>query len=87
MDEHHTFSQWAGNVVSSGAIVTSWFGVLPTLMTLIASGLALIFYVIQIYESETVRHWLANRRLRKIAYLKARIVGLEAYVRQLPPVL
>jgi hypothetical protein len=85
MEEHHTVSQWIGNIVSGGALVTSWVGIMPTIMTLLASGIALVWYLIQIYESETVRRWLLNRRKRKIAYLRARAAGLEAYDRQLPP--
>ena len=85
MEEHRTFIQWVGNIVSGGALITSWVGILPTLMTITASMIALVWYLIQIYESETVRRWLANRRKRQIAYLKARVAGLEAYDRILPP--
>jgi hypothetical protein len=44
----------------------------------IAALVALIWYLIQIYESATVQRWVANRRIRKIARMKAKVMMLEA---------
>jgi hypothetical protein len=70
----HNASQWIGNAVSGAAIITTMFGLLPA----IAAGVALIWYFIQIYESATVKQWLAHRRNRKLARLKARVLMMEA---------
>jgi hypothetical protein len=74
-----TINQWVGNIVSAGAIVGTFIGWLPG----IAAFIAFVWYLIQIYESATVQRWLAARRVRKIASLKAKILVLEA-LNQLP---
>jgi hypothetical protein len=74
-----TIDKWVGNVVSGAAIFGSFLGWLPG----IAAFIAFVWYLIQIYESATVQRWLAARRLRRIAALKAKIVVLEA-LNQLP---
>lgn len=81
MDGTHSFQAWIGNAFSIGAIAASLIGIVPAL----AAVVALIWYFIQIYESATVQRWIANRRARKIAYLKARVAGLEEYDRRVPP--
>jgi len=78
MTGDHTFSTWLGNVLGGGAVVTSLAGWLPATITLITASVALVWYLIQIHESETVRRWLANRRARKIVALKAKRLVLEA---------
>lgn len=70
---------WLGNSLSIGAIVTSFMGVVPG----IAAAVALIWYLIQIFESATAQRWLATRRNRKLARLKARVLMMEA--QQQPP--
>lgn len=80
MDSNH-INLWLGNALSLGAIVSTFMGWAPA----IAAIVALIWYLLQIYESPTTQRWLANRRLRKIAALKARIVLLEAIAQ--PPTL
>lgn len=80
MEWHEIYTRVA-SALSIGTIAGALIGVFPA----VAAFVALLFYFIQIYESETVKHWLANRRKRKIAYLKARVAGLEAYDRQKPP--
>lgn len=57
-----------------GTIVTSFLGWLPPT----AATVALIWYFIQIYESHTMQRWLLNRRTRKLARLKARVILMEA---------
>jgi hypothetical protein len=75
----------AANVAGGGAIAFSWFAVLTQFASLIAVGLAALasigaiaYYVLAILNDHRVKRWRNERRLRKIAYLKARIVGLEA---------
>lgn len=70
IDNHVGF--WTANIVGIGAIIGTFFGWLPA----VAAGIAAIFYIIQIWESATVRHYLANRKMvrkaKKIAKLRAR---------------
>lgn len=80
-DTTHSIQAWAGNIISVGAIAGSWLGHIPALAAIVA----LIWYLIQIYESLTVQRWLANRRVRKLARLKARVVMLEAQSQPLLP--
>lgn len=75
----HPVSQWAGNVISAAAIISTFLGWAPAVAAL-AGG---VWYVIKIYESATVQHWVNARRMRKIARLKARVLMLEAQSR--PP--
>lgn len=70
----HSISQWIGNGLTGGAIVATLIGVIPA----VAATVALIWYLIQIYESATVQRWLANRRTRRLARLKARVIMMEA---------
>lgn len=65
---------WFGNSASIGAVVSTIFGWLPPAAALIA----LIWYVIQIYESATVQKWIRTRRTRKIARMKAQVLLMEA---------
>lgn len=74
-----------GNVVPVGAIFASWFVVLTQIASLVAIGLAaaasafaIIYYILAILNDSRVKKWRNERRLRRIAYLKARVVGLEA---------
>jgi hypothetical protein len=78
MDQHNV-SQWVGNVVSVSAIITSALGWAPALAALVA----MVWYAVQIYESETVRRWRAGRTIRKLARMKARVIMLEAQYRGL----
>jgi len=69
-----TINQWVGNIFSAGAIVSTAMGWLPA----IAAAMGGLWYLIQIYESATVQRWVATRRIRKIARMKARVMMLEA---------
>lgn len=64
--------QWVGNVVSLGAIAGTLIGWLP----FFAAFVAIVWYSIQIWESATVRHYLANRKMinkaKKVARLRAK---------------
>lgn len=68
-----TASSWAGNIISAGAIITSFMGWVPG----IAAIVALVWYVIQISESQTVQRWFLARRQRKLASLRAKLLKLE----------
>ena len=72
----------AANAVSVSAIAFSWvaywIGLAPVIMTTLASTVALGYYALVIYNDPMVKRWRHERRLRKIAHLKARIIGLEA---------
>lgn len=75
MESHSSaINQWLGNIFSAGAIITTALGWVPA----IAAIVGLIWYLIQIYESATVQRWLATRRIRKIARMKARVIMMEA---------
>ncbi len=72
MNEYWAFSV-AGHTLAVWSIVasfTSWF---PSTAALIA----LVFYVIQIYESKTFQGALENRRRRKIAKLRKKLEELD----------
>ena len=72
--DHESLNVWTGNILSAGAIVGTVLGWVPA----VAAIVALVWYLIQISESETVRRWVATRRVRKIARLKARVLLMEA---------
>jgi hypothetical protein len=70
----HSVGTWITSLLSSGAIAAALLGHLPA----VAAGVAAVWYFVQIWESATVQRWRANRRIRKLARLKARVVLLEA---------
>lgn len=74
MDSSHNVSAWMGNLLSASAIVGTILGFLPAL----AAAIGMIWYLIKIYESATVQRWVAARRTRKIARLKAKVLLMEA---------
>jgi hypothetical protein len=82
MDHDGAVNQWIGNGFSIATIATTFIGWTPA----IAAVVALVWYLIQIYESATVQHWLGTRRLRKIVRLRARAAVLETEIR-IPPLL
>lgn len=71
MDNFWTSIRHIVDTLSAGAIIGALIGVLPA----IAAAGAFVWYLIQIYESRTVQHWLANRKMvqraRKLAKLRA----------------
>lgn len=72
-----TPSFW-GHVAAVGTWVGTLFGLLPALAALVA----VIWYMIQIYESTTVQKWLDVKRLvwkaRRIAHIRAEQKLLQA---------
>lgn len=81
MDSQHPFSvtSWIANTISGGTVIVSLLGLLPTILTVVASAVALIWYAIQISESETVKRWTALRKQRKIARLQAQLLSLVSH--------
>ncbi len=51
----------------------------------IAAIVAIVWYLVQIYESKTVQRWLSNRQQRRLARMKAAVLMLEAKQLPLPP--
>ncbi len=69
---------WLGHTVSLFTIGGTLFGLIPAL----AASLAVIWYIIEISESQTVRQWIKARRLKKLIKLRIATVALELYIRQ-----
>ena len=67
-----------GHVASTTAIVLSWFGYLPPVLTALASALASIWYAISIYNSARVQLWLTKRRQRRAQKLIDKAKWLQA---------
>ena len=74
-----------GDLVSGAAIVFSWVSVAAGWATpffaLLASLIAMAFYIIQIAESGYVRGWMDRRRLRRIAVLTIELAKLQAEIK------
>ncbi len=73
-NENSPVTAWFINSISTGTVIAAVVGWMPA----IAAGVALVWYVIQIYESNTTQSWLRRTRLQKIARLKARVLLMEA---------
>lgn len=60
---------------ATGGVVATLLGLLPTVLGVVATALAALWYSIQLYESDTVQKWLSRRRAmyksRRLARLKA----------------
>lgn len=69
MDSQLDVSYWLGHGLSLGAIAMTIAGVLPAVAALVA----VIWYTIQIYESNTAQKWLEKRRMKRKARRVARI--------------
>lgn len=55
----------AAHTASVGALAGTIANVLPPLLAVLGSLLAVIWYAVQIYESKTVQRWAAERRRHK----------------------
>lgn len=76
MDSQFDLSHWIGHAVSSIAVVGAILGILPA-----AAALAgLIWYAIQIWESNTVSRWRRTRAERRLTHHRAAIAKLEAKI-------
>lgn len=79
--DHHNLPNWIGNGASAIAVIGSLLGALPVIAALIA----IVWYAIQIRESETYRTWRRQRRERQLSHLKAQLLLLEDSLRLEPP--
>lgn len=76
----------ATSVSLFGVSIAGVIGYLPVIITCIAGALAACMYAVTLWESKTVQHWIANRRMlsraKKVARLKAKqkvlVAELEA---------
>ena len=48
-----------------GYVVAAWAGWLPPTITIVAGIMAVLWYALQIYESETVQHYVHRKEIRK----------------------
>ena len=62
------------------AVTAAFFQWLPTILAIIGSLFAILWYGIQIAESQTVRNWLAARRGRSRASRIKRLREKEAEI-------
>lgn len=76
----------AGDIISAGAVIGTFLGYLP----LMAAFLAMLWYVIQIWESRTVQDWWRNRqevrKAKKLVRLRAEEKVLVAKIEALAKV-
>lgn len=73
MDGSSSFFTWFGNTISMGAIVSAFTGWAPP----VAAFVAFIWYMIQIYESETMKKLIQRRLRRKLIKLHQQATELE----------
>jgi len=67
-------SHVVGHLVSAGAILGAIVGYLPAIAALVG----VVWYLVQLYESNTVQRYLRGRRERKIAKLTLELARLQA---------
>ena len=78
-NDHSSYlGTWVGNIVALSAVVSSLAGLLPVAAALIA----IVWYAIQIRESETYRNWRRNRRRTRLLKLRERMHFLQAQMEQ-----
>lgn len=70
--------EWLGHGGALAAIASAVFNVLPTVGTVIATFLAMIWYLIQIAESKKFIEWRQRIALRHIAKVQAQAVRVAA---------
>lgn len=76
-----------GHTVSAGGVgiaLLSLIGWIAPVAAVIASVVAVVWYSIQIYESDSVQKWLAMRRIRRIRRLQNKIDKLTKGPAPLP---
>lgn len=76
MEDHH-ITQWIGNGLSVGAIVSTVFGWLPAVGAIVA----IVWYVVQIKESDTFKRWSLRRHMKRVARLEAKLTYLRSLER------
>ena|ERR1035437_8677428 len=71
--DNFNLTAWVGGLTSIGAIFSTLFGWVPP----IAAVFALIWYMIQIYDSEPVQKYRTRRLRNKLLRLHERAANLE----------
>ncbi len=79
--QHSSIFTWVMSTISTGAILGTAMGLVPLLGGLVA----IVWYCIQIRESQTYRAWHAKRHAVRIARLKTRLLLMESKAAPLPP--
>lgn len=77
MENHTTIAQWIGNISGAGAIIAAMVGWLPAAGALVA----MIWYMIQIRESDTYKKWALKRHMKRVARLEAKLAYLRSLER------
>lgn len=72
--DHTALMNSVGNLVSAGTIMGTLAGALPPL----AAAVAVLWYLIQIWESQTVQKSLHRRRRRHLRRRRAKAVANSA---------
>lgn len=73
----HSFIYYSTHVAPIGLILASFVGLLPSVAALVA----IIWYCILIFESETMKGWRTKRALKKLAKIEAERVALLGLLR------
>lgn len=60
--------------------ILTWLGAVAGLLPVFAAFIAAVWYMIQIYESETCQHWLERRRMLRKARLIAKLRAKQKVV-------
>jgi hypothetical protein len=71
--ENSFINQWLGNIASVGAIVASYAGWVPSIVALVA----LVWYLIQIKESNTFTDWRKKRMRHQLERIHQKAARLE----------
>ena len=73
-----------GHGIAGSTLIAAFFNVLPTTLAILGAMTALIWYIIQIYESRTFQHWNNNLKMKnaskKLAKLKAEELKQQAII-------
>ena len=73
-----------GHGIAGSTLIAALFNVLPITLAILGAMAALIWYIIQIYESRTFQHWNNNRKMKnaskKLAKLKAEELKQQAII-------
>lgn len=69
----HSWLAWIGNTASMGVILTTLLGYAPAFAAIVA----VVWYFIQIYESQTIQRWMNNRLRRRLVKLHSEATHLE----------
>lgn len=70
--------EWIGHILAPAAII----GTILAWFPYFAAFLAVVWYLVQLYESKTIQDAIKAHRLRKYAKLKAQMLILEELLKQ-----